>query len=223
MTWLQKQERESKTWQKENEGSNEKHGKNTEGTLQEDEECTSNAPNYRWWKPSFNQVREDFYLLYHTIFKETFPCPFVCLCVFPYSARAVGNEIEIYGILCVISDQRSRGRKKVKRDRSKLYRNHKKLEAALDCERRAAERYKKKYHRLVKQLSTEKAKSTPSPRTRTKLLLRHWRRSPEKQKVTRTLTFHYSTLADFRAKFFKTRNEKQCSKLLWEVDTKVQT
>jgi hypothetical protein len=53
-----------------------------------------------------------------------------------------------------------------------------------------------------------KTKGTPSPRSRANQLLRHWRSSEEKKRVARTLTFQFSVLADFKAKYKNTREEK---------------
>ena len=85
------------------------------------------------------------------------------------------------------SSNRKRGRKQVRRDRAKCYSENRKLKDALVKERKAMERYKKRYLRLVKKLETGK-NVTPSPRTKTKHLLRYWKNAPGLDKVKKNTT-----------------------------------
>ena len=42
---------------------------------------------------------------------------------------------------------------------------------------------------------------TPSPRTKTRHLLRHWRNAPRLDSVKKTLKFNYSVVEDFKDKY----------------------
>ena len=80
------------------------------------------------------------------------------------------------------------------------------LTATLQLLKKAADRYRKKYE-LKKMTSTQgRMTGTPSPRSKTTHLLRHWRQSKEKNNVARTLNFHYSILSDFK-QMYKVSNE----------------
>ena len=71
-------------------------------------------------------------------------------------------------------DKRASGRKKVRRDRSTMYRNLKATQDKLQASTRAAERYKKRLQRLKTATSVTQ---TPSPKTKVKQLL-HGRKIP---------------------------------------------
>ena len=111
-------------------------------------------------------------------------------------------------LLLIFSNNRSQGRKQVKRDRAKCYRENRTLPNALEAEKKAADRYRKKYERLLKKMTSAQRRmtGTPSPRSKTTHLLRHWRQSKEKNNVARTLNFHYSILSNFKQRY-KVSNE----------------
>ena len=97
----------------------------------------------------------------------------------------------------------------MKRDRSRCHRKNRQLEDMLKAERRAAERYKKRYQRLLKNMpSTSSSTATPSPRTRTRKLLRNWRGNIKRNEVAKTLNFHFAILADFKERYKQTKNDR---------------
>ena len=102
--------------------------------------------------------------------------------------------------------QRARGRKRVALNRAKCYRKVRKLESDVDDEKRKTDSYRKRYERLLKR----HAKAThPSPRTKTRNLLKGWTR-PRKcnNKMKRTLTFHFALLADMKQRFSESKAER---------------
>jgi len=102
------------------------------------------------------------------------------------------------------------GRRRRNASRSRCYRQLEKLECDLLNERRRAERFKQRYHRLVKKMAAgTPTKCHDTPRTKTRKLLRHWSTSHET--VKRTLIFHNAVLDDLRARYAacKSKNAKR--------------
>ena len=75
----------------------------------------------------------------------------------PYSPQTSNSDISA-------NTSRERGRKQVRRDRAKAYRDVKQLKVKLLLKERNSEKHKKKYYRLKHQL----VKSSNSPRAITK-------------------------------------------------------
>lgn len=90
------------------------------------------------------------------------------------------------------SRQASVGRKKVRRDKSKCYKDIARLNAQLQIVRRQAEKYKKRYQRLT----SKKAHNTPRSKTRKMLLGCRVNAS-----VKRSLLFHNVTVAAIKEKY----------------------
>jgi len=102
------------------------------------------------------------------------------------------------------------GRRRRNASRSRCYRQLEKLECDLLNEQRRAERFKQRYHRLVKKMAAgTSTKCHDTPRTKTRKLLRHWSTSHET--VKRTLIFHNAVLDDLRARYAacKSKNAKR--------------
>lgn len=93
------------------------------------------------------------------------------------------------------------GRKKVRKDRAKAYREIKKLKDQIADQKRTIERYKKRLYRQKLNSS-----DTNSPRTQTRTLLKG-------QKVTnhtrRILLFHHVFLKGLKEKYSSTRSERK--------------
>ena len=86
----------------------------------------------------------------------------------------------------------SRGRKKIRKDRSKAYREINKLRVKLAQKEKDVARYKKRFYR-----ERVKNKNLDSPRTKTNTLIRGQKVSDE---VKRTLNFHHSLVKGIREK-----------------------
>ena len=87
----------------------------------------------------------------------------------------------------------SRGRKKIRKDRSKAYREINKLRVKLAQKEKDVARYKKRFYR-----ERVKNKNLDSPRTKTNTLIRGQKVSDE---VKRTLNFHHSLVKGIREKY----------------------
>jgi len=112
-------------------------------------------------------------------------------------------------VLCVWM-QRSVGRRRRNACRSRCYRQLEKLECDLVNERRRAERFKQRYHRLVKKMAAgTPTKRHYTPRSKTRKLLRQW--SSSHDTVKRTLIFHNAVLDDLWARYAacKSKNAKR--------------
>lgn len=97
-------------------------------------------------------------------------------------------------------EQRSkRGRKIVQKNRSKVYRELGKVKEQLAKQKRISEKYKKRLQRLKK-------KSTDSPRSKTKHLLKHQKVTEE---VRKALLFHNAFIEGIKQKYKKLRSERQ--------------
>lgn len=103
------------------------------------------------------------------------------------------------------SAARRAGRKKIRRERAKAYREIERLKKQLEKKSRIADKFRKRYERSVRQNTKKQVIDTP--RTKTRKLLRNFTVSSE---VKRTLTFHHVLVADIKAKWMASgRREKQ--------------
>ncbi|KAK6168704.1 hypothetical protein SNE40_020096 [Patella caerulea] len=102
-------------------------------------------------------------------------------------------------------DRPSRGRKRVRRDRSASYRKIQKLESELEGKTRLLERYKKRYYRT---LSRQQQNSTPAPETPRSKTARLLGGRPVSSKVKKTLIFHYCLSSELQKKLQKRRESK---------------
>ena len=107
-----------------------------------------------------------------------------------------------------ICRQRRQGRKQVARDRAKVYRRNIKLQDQLKKKERELNKYKMRYSRLLKK-NTFNRPTQPSPRTKTKQLLRVWNARSTESDVRKTLTFHYALLSDLREKYSHSKNQRE--------------
>lgn len=109
--------------------------------------------------------------------------------------------------MCMCCRQRSVGRKKINARRTESYRKIEKLEQKLIDERRKANRYKKRYERVLKK-AKKSVSPKDTPRSKTRKLLRYMNVSSE---VRKTLVFHNAVMDDLRDKYklSKTLNEKR--------------
>ncbi|CAG2215361.1 unnamed protein product [Mytilus edulis] len=95
-----------------------------------------------------------------------------------------------------------RGRKKVRKDRSKAYRQLKKLNVRLISAEKLNQRYRQRLHRMKKKgkLSSE------SPRSKTNILLKGQNVCP---KVRKTLMYHFSLVEGIKQKYRDNKSEKK--------------
>ena len=108
----------------------------------------------------------------------------------------------------------TRGRQRVRRDRSKAYREIAKLKQTVDNQRRTIEKYRKRLYRR-----SQRTKDLDSPRTKTASMLRGQRVS---MPVKKTLLFHHVLVKGVTEKYklMKSERSKQliaqdfCNKLL---------
>lgn len=107
-----------------------------------------------------------------------------------------GNE-DIY----LVDGRRSSGRKKVRRDRAKAYREVKKLKVKLQKKEKEIHKYKKRLYRERARINQGK----DSPRTKTRKLLRGQSVSDE---VRRKLLFHQTLVKGLRDKYKETRKKR---------------
>ncbi|CAC5369505.1 unnamed protein product [Mytilus coruscus] len=95
-----------------------------------------------------------------------------------------------------------RGRKKVRKDRSKAYRQLKKLSVRLISAEKLNQRYRQRLHRMK-----NKGKlSSESPRSKTNILLKGQNVSP---KVRKTLLYHFSLVEGIKQKYRDNKSEKK--------------
>jgi len=104
----------------------------------------------------------------------------------------------------------SRKMQHAKKARTDRLINH--LEQRAVGERRRAERYKKRYQRVLKKLE-QKARSpaTQTPRTQTHHLLRYMNVS---EHVRRTLTFHNAVINNLRSRYRKCKSQRKIRNLI---------
>lgn len=93
------------------------------------------------------------------------------------------------------------GRKRVKRDRSKVYRALRQSAKELKAANRTADRYKKRYQRLKTALKTPTAGTTPSPRSKVITLLKGKKVGKD---VVRRLVFGESIISQLKEKYLNT-------------------
>ncbi|CAC5379288.1 unnamed protein product [Mytilus coruscus] len=95
-----------------------------------------------------------------------------------------------------------RGRKKVRKDRSKAYRQLRKLSVRLISAEKLNQRYRQRLHRMK-----NKGKlSSESPRSKTNILLKKQNVSP---KVRKTLLYHFSLVEGIKQKYRDNKSEKK--------------
>ena len=99
---------------------------------------------------------------------------------------------------------RGRGRKRVRKDRAKAYRDMAKLKVTLVSQKRLVEKYKKRYHRLV--TTTQETRNTPS--SNANRLLRHARRPEGCTEIKRVLIFHNALIMQLRKKYKDSRQKR---------------
>ncbi|CAG2213684.1 unnamed protein product [Mytilus edulis] len=95
-----------------------------------------------------------------------------------------------------------RGRKKGEKDRSKAYRQLKKLNVRLISAEKLNQRYRQRLHRMKKKgkLSSE------SPRSKTNILLKGQNVCPKRRK---TLMYHFSLVEGIKQKYRDNKSEKK--------------
>ena len=92
------------------------------------------------------------------------------------------------------------GRKRVRKDRAKAYRELEELKVKLAKQKRLTEKYKKRLHRR-----TQKTKDVNSPRTKTRIELKGQKVN---KNTRRTLLFHYVLLKGIREKYQNAKSDK---------------
>ena len=99
------------------------------------------------------------------------------------------------------AERRERGRKIIRRDRAKAYRDINKLMVKVVCQKKATLRYKKRCQRLAIKM---KAGDSPT-KQRTTRLLQGTRRGPAGVEVRRALLFHSALIRQLRVKYAHNR------------------
>lgn len=120
-----------------------------------------------------------------------------------------GNE-DIY----LVDGRRSSGRKKVRRDRAKAYREVKKLKVKLQKKEKEIHKYKKRLYRERARINQGK----DSPRTKTRKLLRGQSVSDE---VRRKLLFHQTLVKGLRDKYKETRKRRTQQEIVGILPSKL--